>query len=242
MSFSSNRLNTYGQTDIGLMREHNEDNFFIDDDRNVFAVADGLGGLPEGSLASKMAVNELSEYVSTLHDNHQLALEDIFARINKSVFLKGKTVSEEMGIGTTLTVAQLENNALKIGHIGDTAIVLFREDSWKQLTRDHTMAQDMIDRLRPGEKAYIPDHFSHTLTKCIGQIADVHADIFEHPVEPKDRILIFSDGVTKTMELDEIHHRIIASKDPQTFVQDIIKTANERGGPDNVTAVAIFLN
>lgn len=242
MSSPNNRFSTYGQSDIGLMREQNEDNFFIDDYRHVFAVADGLGGLPQGSLASEIAVKELSDYLNSVKTDKQLVLADVFKRINKSVFLKGRTVSEEMGIGTTLTVAQLENDALKIGHIGDSAIVLFREGSWKQLTRDHTMAQDMLDRLRPGEQAYIPDYYSHTLTKCIGQIAEVDADIFEHPVDPKDRILIFSDGVTKTMELDELHDRIFAADDPQTFVQEIIKTANERGGPDNVTAVAVFLD
>lgn len=242
MSPTNNRLTTYGQSDIGLMREHNEDNFLVDDTRHVFAVADGLGGLPQGSLASEMAVNELSDYLASAKTSSQLPFADIFERINKSVFLKGRTVSEDMGIGTTLTVAQFENDALKIGHIGDTAIVLFREGSWKQLTRDHTMAQDMIDRLRPGEQAYIPDYFSHTLTKCIGQIDEVSADFFEHPVTPKDRILIFSDGVTKTMELNELNDRILAAEDPQTFVQNIINTANERGGPDNVTAVAVFFD
>jgi len=240
MSIPNNRLVAYGQTDIGLMRDQNEDSFFIDDEHQVFAVADGLGGLPRGSLASELAIQELAAYLHTSSNKKELALEDVFARINKRVFLEGKSVSEEMGIGTTLTVVHILGEVLKIGHIGDTAVVLFREDSWNQLTRDHTMAQDMVDNLRPGEQAYIPDYFSHTLTKCIGQLASVSADIFEHPVEPNDRVLIFSDGVTKTMELDEIHHNIMAAHDPQSFVQDLIKTANDRGGPDNITAVAIF--
>lgn len=242
MSSSGNPLiNAYGQTDRGLMREQNEDSFLVDHNHKVFAVADGLGGLPNGSLASELAVNELSEYLKTLNGTQAVAFDSLIEKINTTVFLKGRTISEDMGIGTTLSIACFNDREVNIAHIGDSGIVLFKEDSWKQLTHDHTMAQEMIDRLRPGEQAYIPDYFSHTLTKCIGQVAQVTADIFTHPIEPNDKILIFSDGVTKTMELDEIHSRISNATDPEAFVRGIIKTANDRGGPDNVTAVAIFV-
>jgi len=103
------------------------------------------------------------------------------------------------------------------------------------------MAQEMLDRLNPGEEAFIPEYFSHTLTRCIGQTGQIQTDVYHEVLEPGDRVLLFTDGVTKTMQMDELHEMIFATDNPQAFVQKVISLANERGGPDNVTAIAIFI-
>lgn len=224
------------------MRSENEDAFLVDARQRIFAVADGLGGLPEGSLASEIAVEGLREWLAGHPDNDTYDFADIFDRINTLVYQRGHEVSTDLGIGTTLTVAHVNGKTLTAGHIGDTALVIFKEDQWRQVTQDHTMAQEMIDRLHPGEEAFIPEYFSHTLTRCIGQTGKIKTDVYQEAVDPGDRILLFTDGVSKTMKMDELHERIFAATDPQVFVKEIIDTANDRGGPDNVTAVAIFID
>lgn len=232
----------FGQTDQGLMRSDNEDSFLISEKQRVYAVADGLGGLPEGSMASELAAEALSDCLANVAAGAVLDFEPLFATINQRVFARGQEVSSEMGIGTTLTVAQLCQNCLHIGHVGDSGLAIFNRQTWRQITRDHTMAQDMLDRLQPGEHAFIPDYFSHTLTRCIGQLSKIEVDTYTCPLEPGDRVLLYTDGVTKTMEFDELHQRVLVADQPQQFVSEIIHTANERGGPDNITAIALFFD
>ena len=240
VSTSNFSLQAFGQTDQGLMRSENEDSFLVDETRQVFAVADGLGGLPEGSRASSLATDTLAGILTALPDGRPVDFVRTFEQVNLRVFEEGRRISADMGIGTTLTVAEFDRNQLRVGHVGDTGLVIFGADAWRQVTRDHTMAQDMLDRLHPGEHAYIPEYFSHTLTRCIGQLATIQVDTYEDVIQPGERALIFSDGVTKTMEMDEVHDRILRAESPRQIVEWIIKTANRRGGPDNVTAIALF--
>lgn len=224
------------------MRSENEDSYFVSEPHQLFAVADGLGGLPEGSVASGLATEVINEYLAGLAPGDAVDFGSMFERVNLRVFEKGRSISADMGIGTTLTVAQFRRDRFHIGHVGDTGLVVFGKDSWRQVTRDHTMAQDMLDRLRPGEHAYIPEYFSHTLTRCIGQLASIKVDTYEDIIVPGERALLFSDGVTKTMEMDEIHEKILATDSPKDLVNEIIETANYRGGPDNVTAIAVYFD
>jgi len=165
----------------------------------------------------------------------------VFQTANVQVQQTGREINEDVGIGTTLTVARVEGSQLHIGHVGDSGVLLFRGDAWRQITEDHTMAQDMLKRLGPGEHAFIPEYFSHTLTRCIGQSGPIEADVHREDLEPGDRVFLFTDGVTKTLHFKEIQELIFAFDEPKTFVRKVIKMANERGGPDNVTAVAVFV-
>lgn len=234
-------LLAYGQTDQGLMRSDNEDALLVDAGKRIFAVADGLGGLPEGAMASEIAIEVLRQWTKKRKSADAVNFPPLFTRINEEVCTRGREVSSDLGIGTTLTVAHIVGNTLTIGHIGDTALVVFKADQWRQLTQDHTMAQEMISQLAPGEEAYIPDYFNHTLTRCLGQTGKVKIDVSTAQLEPGDRLLLFSDGVSKTMHMDEVHSLIFAAASPEAAVRKLIDTANERGGPDNTTAIAIFV-
>ncbi len=237
------KLNSFGITDRGLVREKNEDALFLDRERQIFAVADGLGGLPRGAEASEMAIHLLSEIVNTHPaDNGGIDFSAIYREINQRVHAEGRTGSAEIGMGTTLTTARVVGNALHIAHVGDSAIVRFRDRIYDQLTTDHTMEQEIRERLGPGEDAFIPDYFAHTLTRCIGQAEDLNADILQIEIEPGDRFLICSDGVTKVLRFPELARLAYEYEDPRRFVRDIITLGNNRGGPDNITAIALFFD
>lgn len=232
----------FGKTDPGLMRERNEDAFLALPKHAFFAVADGLGGLPEGSLASSLAVECLKKWFDAPGRNGKLDLKDLFNLVNTRVHDEGRLVSLDVGIGTTLTAMRLVRGELEIAHVGDSGLYLFRKGQPAvKVTTDHTMAEEMRARLRPGDNMYIPDYYTHTLTRCIGQAGDIETDLLTVPVKTGDRLLMYTDGVTKVFQEEELHQEAWASDTPEKLVNRIIKVGNERGGPDNITAIAIYL-
>ncbi len=235
------RLHAFGQTDRGLVRRQNEDALLLDDQARLYAVADGLGGLPEGSVASTLATDSLKDFQQQHAWDAFPDFQAMFRYINERVVQRGLEINTELGIGTTLTAVHFLDDTLRIGHVGDTGVLLLRDRELQQLTRDHTMAQEMLDRLQPGDDPYIPEYYTHTLTRCIGQDGELQVDLETVVVQPGDRILLFTDGVTKTHEMDELGERLQKADSPEAFVRSIVEVANERGGPDNVTAIAIFL-
>ena len=230
-----------GATDRGKVRPENEDGYLVDAEQHVYAVADGLGGLPEGGLASSVALDTLKRELANEHAT--INLDSLFKTVNQAVCEEGQGIDNELGIGTTLTLMAVEGQTMRIAHVGDTGIYRFREGKAEKLTTDHTMAQEMLERLPEDERerAYIPEYYHHTLTRCIGRPGTVKVDLLEVDYEPGDRILLYSDGVTKTLEPHELGSLITGSDDAESCVRAIIGTANDRGGPDNITAVAVFL-
>ena len=232
----------FGQTDCGLMREHNEDAFLTLPRHAFFAVADGLGGLPEGGLASTLAVECLQKWFEAPGRNGRLDLKNLFNLANQRVHDEGRLVSLDIGIGTTLTAFRIGRGQIEVGHVGDSGLYLFRPGQpAKKLTTDHTMAEEMRARLRPGDNMYIPDYYTHTLTRCIGQSGEIEVDTFVAPVHKGDRLLLYTDGVTKVFHEEELNYEATLSESPEKLVARLVKLGNERGGPDNLTAVAVFL-
>ncbi|MEM9025480.1 MAG: protein phosphatase 2C domain-containing protein [Verrucomicrobiota bacterium] len=237
------KIRAYGRSDRGIGREINEDSMLCALNTGVFAVADGLGGLPRGEVASRVAIERVAECLdpessmtSTSHSVKQAALQ-----ANRAVYDEGANINAETGIGTTLTLILLSANRLYAAHVGDTSLYIQRGGQLSKLSKDHTMAQDVRDRLGPEEEAYIPDYFAHTLTRCLGQQPTVEVDTFEHSVIGEDRIFLCSDGVQKVFGDGELSRMIHSATDPQQFVDLIIEEGNERGAPDNITAVAVFI-
>lgn len=236
-------LSTYGDTDVGLMRPDNEDYFLLNDELNVYAVADGLGGLPHGDIASQLAIESFENLITAKKGNISLpTLKKLFTQVNEIVHNEGLRINEELGMGSTLTATVISGDTLIIGHVGDTGVLLLKHDgSFHKLTQDHTMAQEILDSLPEGEHRELPDYYYHSLTRCIGQYGKLDADVDCVLLEPGDRILLYSDGVTKTFEDQELIRTIGSEPNPEELVEHIIDTARDRGGPDNCTAIAIFV-
>ncbi len=214
---------------------------YLDETHRIYAVADGLGGLPRGALASSLAVKKLKESLNNVK-NGNLNLELLFNYINQSVYNEGQKVNAEIGIGTTLTAVHIANNKMTIGHVGDCTVYIYREDTWKKITTDHTMEEEIRSRMAPDDNTIIPEYFSHTLTRCLGQQSDLETDIYEQDIRAGDRILICSDGINKTLTDDEMQEEASKAADPESFIRHLIDMANDHGGPDNSTGIAIFLS
>lgn len=233
----------FGLTDQGLVRATNDDSFYISLKHGIFAVADGLGGLPEGALASGSAMEELAMLTESLQPGEALDMARLFGAANERVRSEGTRVRADLGIGTTLTLAQLlPGPVLRIGHVGDSGVFAFGEDEASKLTDDHTMANELISRLHPDEHAYIPEYFEHTLTRCLGQSEPLTADLFDYQVVNGERFLLYTDGIPKVISPLELKEFTESAVSPQSLVEYLIRLGNERGGPDNLTAVAVFLD
>mgnify|MGYP001177515492 CR=1 FL=1 len=237
-------LKTFGNSDIGLHREQNEDSFLVLDELQLFAVADGIGGLPHGDQASDMAMECLRLWAK---ENEGIDSEDEFKAalefVNEAVTEEGTRLTPDTGIGTTISALAVNESKVLVGHIGDSSGYLFRKKGAGKLTTDHTVAQEIFDKLEPGEQMpNIPEYYHHSLTRCIGQQADFRPDVHTYDLFLGDRLLVCTDGITDLIEPEEMHKMAIETDNPEDFVGNLIRKANQLGGHDNSTAVAVFVS
>lgn len=227
-------------SDIGRLRTENEDSFLCDDRRRLYAVADGIGGLPAGAQASQLAVAVLDEFVPEASAAEVQDYQACLRTINSKVYELGRVISDRMGIGTTLVFGHIVGSTLHVIHVGDSVLLRFRDGLGEQLTTDHNIENEARQRLARGEPVGLVYENRQALTRCVGQPPPLKGDYLMFPIEPGDRFLFCSDGITRMMSLRDITRRLVDSPDPETWVRSLVDWANERGGYDNSTAVGIF--
>ena len=226
---------TAGRTDAGRRRRRNEDAFICEPP--LFAVADGMGGAQAGELASRLAAASVrrSETGSLTGRDRVVALID---EANRMVYERAVADALLTGMGTTMTVALLEDDQVWIGHVGDSRAYLLRDGRLEQLTEDHSLVAELVrsGRLTPEEAGSHP-HRS-VITRALGTEPDVEVDTFG--LEPRlgDVFLLCSDGL-QTMVADERILEIVERHRPDldAAAKVLVDTANAAGGEDNVTVV-----
>ena len=234
------QITSYGITNLGKVRLTNEDALFIDKAHQVYAVADGLGGLPGGAEASQRIVQLLEQAMKRTDPNHEhIDLTELINGINEIVVKEGLDAHPHSGMGSTLTIGQIVGDQLLIGHIGDSAAYLLRDDDLKKLTIDHTMAQKLIDRQGESTRDVIPSEFSHTLTRCVGQGENLRVDSKSITIKPGDRILLCTDGLDKVISSEAIKKELARKQSPEEACHQLTQMANDNEGPDNITVIVI---
>lgn len=236
------RIRTAALTDIGKVREENEDRFLLDDDLQLYAVADGIGGLAGGAEAAEEAVKQLSALSRTLPKDGKWDFPALIQAINHQVVSRGRTIDAMFGIGTTLIVVRLSNRQMQIAHVGDSSCFLHRDGTLEKLTLDHTVENEM--RARHGHTA--ADHLSprtrNALTRCVGQPKPPEVDILTRALKAGDRILLCSDGITRFIQEPELADILGRAGGPTEAMTEMIALASERGGYDNATGVLVFVD
>jgi PPM family protein phosphatase len=221
-------------SDIGGQRSTNEDAYFADG--KIFAVADGMGGHLAGEVASNIAIDCLRDLGAAR--SLPRALENRFDRANAIIYDRSRESEERRGMGTTLTACIVEDGHIYIAHVGDSRLYRLRAGRLKQLTKDHSLVAQMIEKghLSPEEAAVHPQR--SVITRALGASVDVKVDMKTKEVQPGDRYLLATDGLTNMATDDEISG-VLASEDSLTNVTGtLINLANSRGGPDNVSVIA----
>ena len=236
------KLSTFGHSDIGRVRPENEDSYLCNDGLGIYAVADGIGGLPSGGQASQLAIAALQKIVSEHATGQKLNYERILTDINDQVFKLGRVLSPQFGIGSTLVFVHVTGVKLQFGHVGDSTAFRLRSKALEQLTTDHTIETELKQRTARGEPLGLLMENRNALTRCIGQPPPLKGDCHVHTVLPHDRYLLASDGISRFVTMPEIQEILQQASDPTQAAQRLIDCANERGGLDNSTAVVLFFD
>ena len=220
-------LTSFGsRTDIGCLRDHNEDSLVVTPP--LFAVADGMGGHAAGEVASEIAVRVLSELAPEHPDVE--ALGRAIEEANRAVIQAAREGRGRQGMGTTMTAAMLEGERLVIAQVGDSRAYLLHQGKLQQLTRDHSLMADMIEagQLTPEEARTHPQR--SVITRALGSDAHLHPDIYEINVETGDRLLICSDGLSGMIFDDQIENTLRRVQDPQRCASQLVNEAIAAGG------------
>ncbi len=218
-----------GATDPGRKRRHNEDAYVCEPP--LFAVADGMGGAQAGEIASKLAAAALRAGPK----------EDVAALIQEANRLVYERASEDesvSGMGTTVTVALVEDGAVHIGHVGDSRAYLIRDGSLEQLTEDHSLVAELVrsGKLSPEEAEAHPQR--SVITRALGTDPEVDVDTFTVQARPGDLFLLCSDGLTSMVDDDAILAIVEENRsDLQRAAKALVDAANRGGGEDNTTVV-----
>jgi protein phosphatase len=219
-------------TDIGRVREKNEDSYLVEEP--LFAVADGMGGHKGGDVASQLALE-------TIEGEPAADLAKRLRDANAAVFERSQSDRSVSGMGTTVTAVVVDGTSALFAHVGDSRAYLLRAGDLRQLTDDHTLVARMV---KSGEiteaEAEVHPHRS-VLTRALGTEPDVIVDEFDVALTDGDRLLLCSDGLTGMVTEEQIVAILSAAPDPQDAANRLVRAANRAGGVDNITVVVIDL-
>jgi serine/threonine protein phosphatase PrpC len=231
-------LGTYGESRIGLVRKVNEDSFYISPNRDVLAVADGMGGYVGGEIASKTAVKAIAYYFENYTYAAPVQLEKAIQYANSCILSKTMIDPSLQGMGTTVSLVTLARGMAFWGHVGDSRIYLYRDHELKQISTDHTIVQVLLEKGKITEEEALEHPKRHVLTRAVGVDRDVVVDSGMFQVQPKDRILLCSDGLTSFVSKEDLH-RVLDdyTLSEREIINDLFTQVYENGAKDNVTAV-----
>lgn len=232
-------------TDVGRVREINQDCVTADPQRGLFIVADGMGGHLAGEKASLSAVETISAtltdevIVAGLAEDLQAAILEAFQHANRNIVQASLQDASMRGMGTTATMAVTCTNALYLGHIGDSRAYLMSGDRIEQVTEDHSVVAQLLRAraITPQEAARHP--YRNVITKCLGMQMEVEPDTCMVPWTAGDRLLLCSDGLSGLVTDDEMLQLASAEEDPQEACVKLVALANERGGYDNISVILL---
>lgn len=240
-------------TDIGRMRRRNEDVVHADAGRGIALLADGMGGYAGGDLAARMAVEGLAAGLARRlatakphaldasgQPNALTGLEEEIGRTNLDIYRAACAQPAYRGMGTTLVATWFYNDSATVAHVGDSRCYRFRHGVLQLLTRDHSVLQEQLDRGMIGLEEMASQIRRGIVTRAVGVMPRVDVDVRTFDCLPGDLFLLVSDGLTDMVQDDVLFRRLIAGWDSlERLVADLVALANEQGGHDNISVVAV---
>lgn len=224
------QIEAVGLTDVGRMRERNEDSLLVDPAASLFIIADGMGGHAAGDVASQTAVEA---FAASFNETHNVLVA--MQAANRAVLERGMSDPSKTGMGTTMTAFTIVNDNLFGAHVGDSRLYLWRHGALTQVTRDHTVAQEMIDSNALTKREAMQHPMSAMLTRSLGSRMHVDADLLDRKLQLDDLLLFCSDGLTSMVSDDELCAILEHDLPLGTLAMELVDAANVRGGHDNVS-------
>ncbi len=249
-----NVLHIAVRSDVGRVRARNEDRIGEDLEIGVVVLADGMGGYRGGDVASAIAVDTILKHLraaipsfapgeidaATGYPREALAVRQSIIRANKLIFETASAEPQYRGMGTTLVMAIFYDDRMTISNIGDSRMYRFRDEQLEQLTADHTLRQELVDRGFCTPEEARTSLNKNLVTRALGTEPWVKIDIHEHGAVPNDIYLLCSDGLSDMIDDQDIYRILKGSgNDLDTAAEHLISLANENGGKDNVSVVLV---
>lgn len=252
-----NKISITGLTDTGMVRKNNEDSIGFDSALGLIVLADGMGGHRGGEIASSMSVDSILDTLQrqlpkiksgrtdpeTGFSLESLCIQEAIESANDQIFQAADSNPEQFGMGTTIVVLLYYNNTFSIGHVGDSRCYRLRSEKLEQITRDHSLLQELIDR-----GFYTPEEARNSknknlVTRALGIGPRVNVDVQEDIVLKNDIYLLCSDGLTDLVDDEYICLTIKRFSDNlEEAAKQLITKANENGGKDNISVMLCRIN
>ncbi|MCA9588316.1 MAG: Stp1/IreP family PP2C-type Ser/Thr phosphatase [Myxococcales bacterium] len=259
------RAKLFARTDVGQVREHNEDNFLVADltrrsrgllEANratvlghqgaVFAVCDGMGGAAAGEIASQLAVDIIYERLVDGLGDAPLARDDLARRLVRAVETAGMRIFHEAkadrsrrGMGTTVTAAALVDDVIFFAQVGDSRAYLVRDGQLVQLTRDQSLVNQLIEAGQLTEEEAETFEHNNIILQALGTSDTVQVDLTFAELRAGDTLMMCSDGLSGMVRADEIREVLLSSQEPLDLCKALTERANQAGGHDNITVIVV---
>lgn len=230
-----------GQTDVGLRRSSNEDAFRIESEKGFLVVADGMGGANAGEVASRIFVETAAEVFKVSHGlpESEIAacVQEVFRLANERILGRGLEQAAQRGMGCTAELLAFSEDGYILGHVGDSRTYLFRQGRLRQITQDHSLVQDQINRgLLTPEEARMHS-LRNVILRAVGTKETLAVDLIRGKIRPGDLFLLCSDGLTSMVDDHVIEGTLSFAANLSDKVGRLIATAKDAGGHDNITVV-----
>lgn len=243
-----------GLTDVGRKRNHNEDSFLLDDELQLYVVADGMGGHAGGGTASRIAVETIdmelrrardsrdNPFISSPNLQDSLLPEALRTAVERACLAIFTTAQEDprlSGMGTTVISLVVRDNQVFFAHVGDSRAYLIRGPLIQQVSEDHSLVNEQIKAgmITPEEAKH--SRYKNIITRSVGFEEEVQVDVMGVVAEPGDVFLLCSDGLANMVEDRELHEAVQACATLAEVPKRLIDLANERGGDDNITVIVV---
>lgn len=228
-------------TDVGCVRQNNEDYFGYDEAKRVYVVCDGMGGMAAGEVASSTATEDfLTDYRA---GSESTAIDE---RLSHAIFAANRAVRQKArsnlafeGMGTTLVAACVDGHRASIGNVGDSRAYLLHDGQCTQITLDHSFVAEQLRSGTISAEFAASSPFQSAITRAIGIADSVEPDLFHADLEPGDSLLLTTDGLTRYAGPEEIAKVVTNHADPRQACQALIDIAKNRGAVDNVTCLLL---
>ena len=230
-----------GYTDPGKVRRINQDSFFVGEIPGkgfLAAVADGMGGHQTGEVASLKAITTLRRELERSRKYSPKAITRAVQIANLGIYDYASTHPEHQGMGTTLTSVFLDDQVGLVAHVGDSRAYLIRNDSISLLTRDHSWVADQVRRGLLTDDEARRHRWRNVITNALGTDQNVYLDLQHFAIQEADQIMVCSDGINILLTDSQIL-QIVRDNTPREAARQLVLEANDRGGPDNITAVVV---
>ncbi len=226
-----------GFTHVGKVRKINEDAFCVKDGFAI--VSDGMGGHNKGEIASNMAISKMSDIISGGFEFSEDFIIKAIAETNSYIASESEKSAEYSGMGATLVCAMWQENEVIIANVGDSRGYLLSKGNISQITKDHSLVQTLVDSGKITKEQAKASEQKNIIYRAIGYTG-ADPDIFRFNVENGDTVILCSDGLTNMIEDNDILSLSENEKNPAKLAEKLANLANDKGGTDNITAVAVI--